>query len=182
MTPAEAFGLTPEEQARLDAMPLSAGEDGWRRFASAVHEQIVTAYAAGEMPLDRALAVMGGCLLGCSVKDRITLLALTARRALLNPPTKRTGKRPPNPPWVRSSAAALVQMFRDDRPDAPIAPNEANNWTTPILAETIQCLVALGLCEAIGPRTLYAWYTEALKNGVIPATKRNTPLNSTSTA
>lgn len=116
MTPAEAFGLSPAEGARVAAAPVPGNEDDWRTFASGVHEQLVKAYAEGEIALERALEGMWACLLGCRLTDRITLLALTARRALQHPPAARKGKRQPNPTWVRYSAAALVQMFHEGRP------------------------------------------------------------------
>lgn len=96
MTLAEMFEITAEERARLDAAPFrGTDENGWMAFALAVQQQVLTAYAEGEIPLERALEVMLSCSLGCRATSRAVLLALTARRALENPPKERKGKRPP---------------------------------------------------------------------------------------
>jgi hypothetical protein len=72
---------------------------------------------------------------------------------------------------VRRSAATLVEMFLADAPQ-PIAPNDGNEWTTPILERAIAWLVALGLTTTIKPRTLWEWYCkhtgEAAKPSVTP--------------
>jgi hypothetical protein len=182
MTPAEAFEITPEERARLDVPPFrDTPEDVQRALAGAVHEQLVKAYADGEITLERALEVIWSCVIGCRLTDRITLLALTARRALENPPAERKGHRQLNPTWVRYSAARLVQVFRDRRPGERFAPNDLNNYSTPILRDAIEWLVTLRLCEPITARTLYDWYREAQDEGILePATEVHP--NSTSTA
>jgi hypothetical protein len=112
----------------------------------------------------------------------MTLLALTAKRAIEQPPTKRKGKRDPNPKWVRYSAAALVQMLIEQRPDEPFAPNAANNYTTGIMSDAIQWLVGLGLCGWIGQRTLYDWYREALAADALAAPGSDMQSNSRTTA
>ena len=157
MTPAEAFAITAEERDRFDAAPFrGTDEDGWRAFASQVHEQVLKSYAEGEINLERALQAVRSCSLGCRLADRVFLMALTAELALRITPVRR--KHPPNPTWVRQSAALLVSMLREDRPGEPVAPNEMNGWTTLILSDAIAWLVALDLCEPIDPRTLYSWY------------------------
>lgn len=159
MTPEEAFSITPDERARLDAAPFrGTDEAGWRAFAGAVHEQVLAAYRDGEVTLERALKAMRSCSLACRLGDRITLMALTADRACGITPLARGTRRPPVPTWVRNSAASLVQMLHDARPDEPVAPTHDNNWTTPILADAIEWLIALGLCERIDARTVYQWY------------------------
>ena len=157
MTLNEAFPITPEERARLDAAPfLGTDEDGWSAFAGMIHEQVLIGYAAGEMELRRVFEVMRSCSLHCRLNDRITWLALTVERALPITPKKR--KRLQNPEWLKKSAASLVSMLREDRPGEPWAPNEGNEWTTAILNDAIAWLVTLGLCEPkIDPRTLYRW-------------------------
>ena len=153
----EAFELTSEERARLDVAPFrGTDKDAWRTFAGLVHDQVIAGYAAGEMDFRRMMTVVRSCSLGCRLSDRIMLMALTAERALAIEPKHR--KRLKNPIWVRNSAAALVSMLCEDRPDEPVTPNEITGWTTPILEEAIRWLVALGLCAPIEPRTLYKWY------------------------
>ena len=157
MTLDEAFAITSEEHARLDAAPFrGTDEDGWRVFGMQVHEQVLHSYAEGEIDLERALRAMRSCSLCCRLADRVMFMALTAERATHIKPVDR--KHPPNPAWVRESAASLVSMLREDRPGEPFAPNEMNNWTTSILREAIAWLVALDLCEPVDPRTLYTWY------------------------
>ena len=173
MTPGD-FELTPEELKRLESGPLGdVDEDRWRNFAAAIHEQVCKAYASGDITLERALDVMWSCSLGCRPNDRITLMALTGRRARLEPATKRKGRRSANPQWVRESAAALVRVFTELRPDEAFAPSENNGWTTPILEAVIDQLVTLGLCDRISTRTVYRWYLDSTND---------TQSNSTSTA
>jgi hypothetical protein len=168
MTPDEAFAITPEERTRLDAAPFrGTDEDGWRVFSSAVHDQVLAGYAAGEMDFRRMMEVMRSCSLGCRLTDRITLMALTAERALPIKPAHR--RRPQNPVWVMNSAAALVSMLHEDRPDEPLAPNEMNGWTTRILEEAIRWLVTLGLCNPIDSRTLYKWCLAQKKTATTPS-------------
>jgi hypothetical protein len=81
------------------------------------------------------------------------------RRVLENRPTEQK-KRQQNPKWVRYSAAVLVQVLHEGRPEEPLAPNAMNDWTTHILEDAIEWLVTLGLCERITARTLYAWNRE----------------------
>lgn len=170
MTPDEAFAITPEECARLGAAPFrGTDENGWLAFASEIHKQVLAGYATGEMDFRRMMEAMRSCALGCRPKDRVMLMALTAERALRIQPAHR--KRQQNPAWVRNSAAALVSMLHEDRADEPVAPNEMNGWTTPILEEAIRWLVTLGLCEPIEPRTLYKWYLAQKK----PATTSSIP-------
>lgn len=173
MTLADEFELTPEERARLDAAPFrSTNEEGWKSFASQVHLQVVAAYSDGAITLEAALRAVTMCSLGCSANNRATLLLLTARRALQNPPLKRR-KQVQNPEWVRRSAATLVEMLHEDMPGVPWTPNDLNDWTTPVLERAIEWLVALGLTKSIKPRTLYDWCLEA---------RATTPSNVTLTA
>ena len=159
MTIAEMFEITAEQRAQLDVGPFrGADEKAWNAFAAGVHEQVLKAYAEGEIALEGALRAVLSCSLGCSAMARATLLAVTARRAIDNPPTEWKGKRPPNPAWVRYSAATLVEMLHEARPEEPLAPNEMNGYSTRILDDAIKQLVALGLCEPIDQRTLYTWY------------------------
>lgn len=163
----EAFEITPNERARLDAAPFRGTDKGsWQVFARSVHDQVLASYAAGEMDFRRMVEVMRSCSLGCRNSDRMKLMALTVERALPIEPAHR--KCPPNPAWVMNSAAALVSMLHEDRPDEPVAPNDLNGWTTPILEEAIAWLVTLGLCEPIDPRTLYKWYLAQKKTGTRP--------------
>ncbi len=188
---AEAFEITQAERARLETAPfLGTDDNGWMAFAQGVQQQVLRAYAADEITLERTLKAVMSCSLGCRPATRVVLLAGTALSALQNPPrTGRKGKRQPNPEWVRNSAATLVQMLHQNRPDEPLAPNEMNGYTTPILEDAILWLVTLGLCErsrgrrvqgkpragagrptagahvpgappSINPRTLYKWYGE----------------------
>src|SRR5688572_22571217 len=108
---AEAFEITPVERARLETAPFrGTDENGWLHFALGVQEQVLKAYAEDEIALERALKAVLSCSLGCRPTSRAVLLAGTALSALQNPPKKgRKGKRPPNPAWVRNSAATLVQ-------------------------------------------------------------------------
>ena len=161
----DMFTITPEEQARLDAAPFrGADEASWRTFAGGIHEGLLGAYASGDITLERALTVMWSCSLGCRAIDRVALMALTGRRAIQGPVPVRKGRRSPNPEWVKRSAANLVQMLREDRPDEPLAPTEHNGWETPILKDAIRWLVALGICTPVSPRTLYQWYRDSLKD------------------
>ncbi len=82
---------------------------------------------------------------------------------------------------MRRSAANLVEMLIEDRPDEPFAPHEDNDRTTPILRDAIEWLVALDLCERIDERTLYRWYLDAKKTGAL-SSANDTHSNSTSTA
>jgi len=159
MTLAEAFAITPEERARLNVAPFKGTDEaGWRAFAGAVHEQVLASYRDGEITLERALKAMRSCSLGCRLSDRITLMALTADRACGITPVARGTRRPPTPSWVKNSAASLVQMLHETRSEETVAPTHDNNWTTPILADTIEWLVALDLCERVDERTVYQWY------------------------
>jgi hypothetical protein len=164
MTLAEEFALTAEEQLRLDEAPFRGTDaSGWRRFAGYIQEQLLAAYAAGEVDLRQALNVMRSCSLGCSLNDRIIMMAHMVERALHISPKTLNRKRPPHPTWLRHSAAALVSMLHEEHPDQPVAPNEANDWTTPILEIAIAWLVTLRLCDSrqpIRPRTLYDWCLE----------------------
>lgn len=163
----EAFPITPEERAGFDAAPFrGVDEDRWQAFAAFVHEEVLAGYAAGETDFRRMMKVMRSCSLPCRQKDRITLLALTADRALRVEPAHR--KRPPNPTWVMHSAAALVSMLREARPDEPLAPTDSNGYSTPIINDAIRQLVTLGLCESIDPRTLYTWYLAQKKTATPP--------------
>ena len=163
----EAFEITPNERARLDAARFrGTDKDGWLAFARLVHDQVLASFAAGVMDFRRMMEVMRSCSLCCRISDREKLMALTAERALLIEPAHR--KSSPNPTWVMNSAAALVAMLHEDKPDQPVAPNELNGWTTPILEEAIAWLVTLGLCEPINPRTLYKWYLAQKKTAPRP--------------
>jgi hypothetical protein len=171
----EAFTPTPDEQARLQTAPFrGTDESGWAQFAAAMHEQLVAAYAQGEITLERALQVVLSCSIGCRVADRVTLFTWTARRALAQPPPSRK-KHQANPTWVRNSAANLLDMLREDRAGEPFAPNEMNGWTTPILEDAIKWLTTLGLCEPVSARTLYSWWLDARQ-------KKDTQSNPTLTA
>lgn len=162
----EAFPITPEERAGFDAAPFrGVDEDRWRAFASFVHEEVLAGYASGETDFRRMMKVMRSCSLPCRHKDRIMLLALTADRALRIEPPHR--KRPPNPTWVKHSAAALVSMLREARPDEPLAPNSENGYSTRILKDALQQLVTFGLC-AIDQRTLHRWYNAWKKTAPTP--------------
>ncbi len=127
------------------------------------------------------MAFVRSCSLGCSVNERITLVALTVERGLAVTPRTLRRKRPPFPTWIRRSAATLVQMLSEDHPEEPLAPNEMNGWTTPILETAIEWLKTLGLCDGahpIRPRTLYGWWLENRK----ATASENTPSYSTDTA
>lgn len=161
---AEAFAATPDETARLAAAPFAGTDEaGWSHFAAGVHEQVVAAYSDGDITLEAALRAVRSCSIGCRLEHRITILALTAEKALRNPPTHKLRKQQGTPLWVRRSAANLVDMFREDNPNANIAPNEMNGWTTPVLEAAGAWLVALGLSESVAPRTLYQWWLDANK-------------------
>ena len=106
------------------------------------------------MPLDRALQMMRSCSIVCRPEQRLMLAALTAHQAAEIVPRSTRGRRPPTRDGA-DSAATLVQHFHEQRPQEAFAPTEVNNYTTPILADALAWLVALGLCEWIAPRTLY---------------------------
>lgn len=168
----EALELTPEEKARIRAAPFRPGDDGWRSFAAAVHEQVLAAYASGEMDLRRVFEVMRSCSLGCSARDRIAILGLTAHRSVQIEPKSLKRKRPVHPTWVKNSAAALVQMLHEEFPDEPLAPNAMNRWRTRILKTAIAWLATLGLCDStILPRTVYDWYRRVRVDGPLPNTR-----------
>lgn len=160
----KAFALTAAERSRLDAAPFrGTDERGWALFAAKMQEQILSGYADGEMDLRRALEVMRACSLGCSVKNRIVIMALMVEQALRKTPRNLNRRRPPHPTWLRRSAVTLLQVVREQDPSVPIAPHHHNQWTTPILDTAIAWLAALGLVDdahPIQPRTLYAWYLE----------------------
>ena len=80
-----------------------------------------------------------------------------------------------------AQASNNVPSTVKSRLDEPFAPNEDNDWTTPILQEASEWLVALGLCERINARTLYGWYLDAKKAGAL-SSANDTHSNSTSTA
>ena len=181
MTFEEAFQLTPEERLRLEKAPWrGTDEGGWLAFAGAIQQQALKAYAEGEVTLERVLEVTLSCSLGCRPIDRAKLLAWSGKQALDSPP-QRKAKHQPNPIWVRHSAATLLQMLIQDHQGEAFAPNDTNDWTTPILQEAIDWLVTLRLCERISPRTLYDWYQEAKKAGVLESMLETLP-NSTSNA
>jgi hypothetical protein len=160
------FAATPEELTRIASAPyLAADAAGWREFASAVYRQVIEAYQQGEISLERALQAVLSCSVRCTWQERATLIALTALQALKHPP-QTSQKKVQNPLWVRRSAAQLVQMYRQLRPSEAFAPNEMNGWTTPILEDAIVWLRALGLCDDVTARVLYAWYSDAKKAGV----------------
>jgi hypothetical protein len=155
------FDLTPEERERLTRVRFFCrDEKAWALFARAIAEQLVNAYSAGEITVERVLDVMWSCSLGCALAERARLLAFVSRVTLISRPRKKK-KQQANPLWVKSSAASLVQMLREDRPNEPWAPNESNDWSTPILRDAIEVLAALRLCDWIGPRTLYDWCLKA---------------------
>lgn len=164
---ADAFALTPAERARLEAAPFRGTDDiGWMAFALAVQKQILKAYTEGEIDEKRALAVTLSCSIGCEPGTRAVLMATTSLHLARTTPRARTVRRQANPQWVRNSAATLVQMLHEARPAEPLAPNEANEYSTPITEEAIHWLVTLGLCDRIDTRTLYRWYRAAKKDEV----------------
>ena len=161
MTLEELFAHTNDERNRLANAPFARDENAWLAFARHILDQVLAAYAAGEISLERCLRVMRSCSLGCKISDRIKLLAVTSELALRETPRRTPGKRrDKNPVWVRNSAATLVEMLHEDRPHEPIAPHEHNGWTTPILEDAIRWLVALKLCEPVDTRTIYRWYLD----------------------
>lgn len=157
----EAFPLTPDERERIARSPLvHSRAEHWRAFAAGVHEQVVLAFRDGEITFERMMRSMRSCSLGCDVKDRVTLLALTAERALeFTAPSLR--RQQGNPLWVRQAAASLVQMLREDRPGEALVPNEGNGYSTPLLSDAVQWLKALDICDHLpNIRTLHRWYVE----------------------
>ena len=158
----EHFALTAEEQTRLEAASFrNTDADGWRNFAGQAQAGLLGSYAGGEIDLRRALELMRACSLGCATKDRIVLIANMVEQALRITPADLKSRRPPHPTWLKASAAALVELLHDTFPDQPIAPNDGNDWTTPVLETAIAWLAALGLTTApIRPRTLYEWYRQ----------------------
>jgi hypothetical protein len=83
MTLAEAFEITPEERARLEAAPFrGTDEHGWLTFAQEIQKQVLKAYANDEIALERALEAVLSCSLGCRPATRAVLLAGTARSAI----------------------------------------------------------------------------------------------------
>ena len=165
----QAFAVRPDEQDR--AAPFHGGESDWFEFAYRTHLDMVSAYANGEIPLERALTAVEYCSSRCRQAERVMLYALTMRRMLEHPPPERTGKYEPNPRCLRFSAAALVHMLREDHPDADRSLGDWNKWTAPIFKKAAQDLERLGLCH-VTPRTLYDWCLEARKARVLPPLKR----------
>ncbi len=160
--PAASFELTDDERRRLETLPFNPGNDGWKSFASLVHQQLLAAYESGEIDFRQMLSTMRGCAIGCDLATRISLIALTVERGLRIKPRDLNRKKPPYPTWLRNSAGSLVQMLREEFPEKPVAPNETNNWTTDILETAKAWLVALSLCPPeITCRTIYEWHKAA---------------------
>ncbi len=142
--------------------PFPNTSDTWEFFASKICEQILAAYPEGEMTLERALTLMRACSIGCPTNTRINLMGFTTQRLLSIRPAEWKGKHPTTPVWVRNSAVSLIEMLREQRPGEAFAPNALNDWTTRVLEDAIDWLVAVGLCEErISARTLYEWWKKA---------------------
>jgi hypothetical protein len=169
----DAFTPSDEETKLIQQSFLNVGPESWALFAAGIHEQLIGAYRDGYVTLEQALQHVLWCSIGCEAKTRIILVAWTAHRALESQPSRKR-KRQPNPPWVRNSAANLLEMFRENRPDEQFAPNDLNGWTTPILEDALRQLTTLRICKPVSARTLYQWWLKAPK----PPTQSN----STSTA
>jgi hypothetical protein len=171
MTLEEAFALTPEERARLDAAPFRGTDaTGWRTWAGQFHDGLLASYADGEVDPVGALRLARSCSLGCVLKDRIVLMANFVEQLLRITPKKLGRRPPPHPTWVRHSAATLLETLLAVSSDKQlIAPNDGNGWTTPLLERAIAWLVTLGLTTPIKPRTLYEWYVEHTRAAVTPA-------------
>jgi hypothetical protein len=154
----EVWGLSDEERARLaDAPFTTSSAEHWRWFASAAHMQALRGYAAGEMNERRLLAVVRACSLGCTVTDRIRLMAMTAERALKIRPKALNRRRPPYAAWVKKLACDGLRLF--EQQGLVVSPS-ADSGTSPALNETLAWLKALDLCD-VSPKQLYTWHLKA---------------------
>src|SRR5262245_40163611 len=131
--------------------------ENWKRFSAKVSETLLESYASGAMDFRRMIAVMRSCALGCETSARLMRLGILAERALaITPAQARTRD---YPPAFQRLAAGLVEFLREQRPDEKL---EA------VLAEAIEWLVAVGICE-LTARSPSARCTTGISN-------TNTPL------
>ena len=173
------FELSQRERARLEAIPVAMGIEPSKE----VTDSLLTAYADGEIDFRRMIAVTRSCSLGCTIRERVMLLAIMAELGLRIKPKKLRRRRPTYPTWLRRVAGLLIKNLSEEYPDLPLAPSVYSPNRSPILGLAQIFLVGNGFFDGLKPvsqRRLYDWYRatrradgDELKRGRPP--RRKTP-------
>lgn len=171
MTLEEAFPLTKEEQHRLNELaklPGPASTADWLAFATSIQRHLLEALADGDVTFQRFMLMSRATSLGCTTKERITLLGVAAERGLtirFNLP-RRIGRRPVYPLALTFAVVDLVEGIRTASPEDNLLSciEAAANWLS----------VMRLFRNPPNVRTIQGWYI-ARRKGLGRATPRGRP-------